>query len=340
MGATPQLETDGKFGSRTDTAVRFFQTSHRLVPDGILGPATGTMLRDERAVQPANFLVPCHSPQRPGPGAEEKALDERAPSGGGGNLVAAPGAAAKVNLTLILTTSDQDKDEAAVVGGKVVQVSSLADIQAVLDANPNIGNLAIISHGGADGTVRIGTANVFLADLAAGITKRSKGSIDQIQFLGCNIGRDTAGMTALKAQAGAGAVEGTNCSLETQRLTPARRGNGKGPEIRNRSDLPASSSFPPRKGQPPQPMSDAEFGTLLKQLIPVHQDTKGVQIKSPDCILGLPDGETLSTVKPEVLADLYFKRSGNLVFRFVPGGPCWNELKFDKATGGCKRVQV
>jgi peptidoglycan hydrolase-like protein with peptidoglycan-binding domain len=335
LGATPQLDTDSSFGSRTEAAVKFFQLAHRLVPDGILGPVTATMLRTERANEPVNFLVPCHTPEKPGPaGHEERALDEQERSGGGGNLFGEPGAGQKVNLTLVLTGTAQDRDEAAAVGGKIVQVGSLAALQAVLDQHPNIGNLAIISHGGIDGTVVIGGANVFLKDLAAALSKRAAGSIERVQFLGCNIGRDPTGMGALKAQTGAGAVEGTNCFLETQRLLPARRGGGKGAEILTRKDLPASSTFPGR------PMSDGEFGAILKELIPKHVDVNGAQIKRPDCILGLPPGNTLATVPPEKLAELYFLRRGNLVFRSVPGGACWEDLKFDKAVDGCKRVQV
>ena len=217
LGATPQLEPDGKFGGGTDAAVRFFQRSHRLKPDGIVGPATSPMVRAERAIKGANFLVPCHTPEKPGPdGAEERALAEQAGGGGGGNLIAAPGApgATKVNLTLVLTGEAQDRDEAAAVGGKVVNVGSIADLKAVLDQHPNIGMLAIISHGGSDGTVKIGGSNEKLAAIAAALTKRPPGVIDRVQFLGCNIGRDPGGMSALKAQVAASAVEGVNCFLE------------------------------------------------------------------------------------------------------------------------------
>jgi peptidoglycan hydrolase-like protein with peptidoglycan-binding domain len=334
LGATPQLDPDGNFGSRTDGAVRFFQRSHRLVPDGIVGPATSIMLQDERATKEVNFLVPCHTPEKPGPdGHEEKPLEEQVDGRGGGNLVAAPAAAAKVNLTLVLTTAPQDQDEAAAVGGKIVSVGSIAALKAALDQHPNIGTLAIISHGGSDGTIRIGGDNVFLKDLAAQLSQRPSGSIERVQFLGCNIGRDAAGMGTLKGQVGAGAVEGTNCSLETQRLTPARRGGGKGAEILTPQDLPPSF-LPPHK-----PISKAEFGALLKQLIPGHLDVNNTKIKQPDCILGFGPGTKLATVDPERLADLYFARQGNLVFRFVPGGACWEDLRFDQATDGCQRVQ-
>jgi len=331
LGATPQLEPDGKFGGGTDAAVRFFQRSHRLKPDGIVGPATSPMVRAERAIKGANFLVPCHTPEKPGPdGAEERALAEQAGGGGGGNLIAAPGApgATKVNLTLVLTGEAQDRDEAAAVGGKVVNVGSIADLKAVLDQHPNIGMLAIISHGGSDGTVKIGGSNEKLAAIAAALTKRPPGVIDRVQFLGCNIGRDPGGMSALKAQVAASAVEGVNCFLETQRLTPARRQGGQGKEIRAASDLPPG-------------MTKAQFGELLKQLIPNHLDVNNHKITNPDCVLGFGPGTKLATVDADKLADLYFARTGNLVFRSTPGGTCWDDLKFDQPDkDGCRRVQV
>jgi len=48
----------------------------------------------------------------------------------------------------------------------------------------------------------------------------------------------------------------------------------------------------------------------------------------------------LANVDPAKLASLYFNRSGKLIFRFVPGGTCWEDLKFDQAVEGCRRVQV
>jgi len=43
-GANPRLETDGKFGSHTDKAVREFQAAHQLRPDGIAGRLTRAAL--------------------------------------------------------------------------------------------------------------------------------------------------------------------------------------------------------------------------------------------------------------------------------------------------------
>jgi hypothetical protein len=160
------------------------------------------------------------------------------------------------------------------------------------------------------------------------LTQRAAGSIDRVQFLGCNIGRDDRGMTALKGQVGASAVEGVNCFLETQRLSPARREGGQGKQILVEADLPPG-------------MTKAAFGAQLKALIPGHVDVNNHKISNPDCALGFAPAETLATVDAEKLANLYFARNGGLIFRSTPGGTCWADLKFDKPDkDGCKRVQV
>ena len=158
-----------------------------------------------------------------------------------------------------------DSDEAAAVGGKVVRVASIAALNAELEKHKNIGLLAIISHGGLDGTVRIGGANEKLDTITAALTKRGAGTIDRVQFLGCNIGRDTGGMKTLKGQVGASAVEGVNCFLETQRLSPARRQGGQGKAILTADDLPPG-------------MTKAQFGGLLKTLIPGDVDVNNHKI--------------------------------------------------------------
>jgi lysozyme len=40
VGANPQLDVDGDLGPATSAAIKAFQTSHGLVPDGIAGPQT------------------------------------------------------------------------------------------------------------------------------------------------------------------------------------------------------------------------------------------------------------------------------------------------------------
>ena len=323
LGATPQLETDGDFGGATETAVRTFQEAHRLAPDAIVGINTRAMLTDELAVHGANFLVPCHTADRPGPDTNNLVDQPNRVAGGpAGNLVGDPGVGAKENVTFLLTGEPISHTEAEAAGG--VQegkggtvLGDVAAIDAALGRHPNIGTLAIVSHGGADGTVRIGTSNVFLSDLATQLSQRPDGSIDSIVFLGCNIGRDRAGMAALKKQLGAKAVEGTNCHLAASVTDPIAK-------VTSIDKMP--------KG-----FTKAKWGEQ------VRRNCIGLAQAHQNCLVGLrPRFKTLVEADPEFLADLYFKNQGKMVFRFAQeSDTCFDDLQFGKGDAqGCMRVQV
>ncbi|MBD0839287.1 MULTISPECIES: peptidoglycan-binding domain-containing protein [unclassified Streptomyces] len=46
-GGTPSLDVDGIFGTKTRSAVVYFQWIHALEPDGIVGPKTWAALRKQ-----------------------------------------------------------------------------------------------------------------------------------------------------------------------------------------------------------------------------------------------------------------------------------------------------
>jgi peptidoglycan hydrolase-like protein with peptidoglycan-binding domain len=74
---------DGVFGLQTEAAVRYFQSAHRLVVDGIIGRETMLMLDREHALDSVDqgavardLSAPCHTPVAPGPDdATSSAMD-------------------------------------------------------------------------------------------------------------------------------------------------------------------------------------------------------------------------------------------------------------------------
>lgn len=75
-GAKPELDTDGDFGSKTDTAVREFQAQNGLQEDGIVGPAVAGKL-DEGGT----FTGSGPSKDEPSKDEDTPAKEEDAPSG-------------------------------------------------------------------------------------------------------------------------------------------------------------------------------------------------------------------------------------------------------------------
>lgn len=60
---------DGHFGVQTLTAVKAFQNTKQLLPDGIVGPQTWAALQGKVAEQPSVFVAPV-----PAPPAQNKSL--------------------------------------------------------------------------------------------------------------------------------------------------------------------------------------------------------------------------------------------------------------------------
>jgi len=64
LGASPRLVVDGKLGPRTVAAIKCFQTSHGLIPDGVAGAKTKTALYQLYPPTPPGIMRPAVEPKR------------------------------------------------------------------------------------------------------------------------------------------------------------------------------------------------------------------------------------------------------------------------------------
>jgi peptidoglycan hydrolase-like protein with peptidoglycan-binding domain len=332
LGAAPQLEADGRFGAKTEAAVKTFQASHQLRADGVIGDLTSTMLANEHALHAEDAgAEPCHTPADPGP---DEAFDE---AGGGGpsevtlgvnDLVGQEKGAERVVVKLTNDVSPEktasDLAEMAAFGGVQETAVTVAALQAVLARHPNISTLALLSHGTPDGKIFVGNTLISLAALAAQLQQRGAGSVGSIVFLGCSVGNDKTGLGEIKKKAGAKDSQGVNCNMQTISSRPVPDGNGV--------PLPSVNAIIKAGSQDP-------VAAIKKQAkVSMKKDRR------TGCIIGFPAGvETIESVTDEKIKALYDKNKGFLTAKFTSNvcETCFEALVFDPPDDcGCKKVQA
>lgn len=345
VGAVPHVEPDGAFGGQTELAVRFFQQAHRLVNDGIVGRETNAMLDRETALHGTDAAIaerggsPCHDPSAPGPEdiasvrpSSQTSTDkgrfpqltlnvagtdgEAAPSGS--PPVAQPAGAQ--DLVVQLTDDEISNAEGAAVGGgsKPIKVGSLSALKSALQGK-TIGKLSIISHSLTGGEIRFDAGTTVETKSLEDVAKELRGvaTVQQIVFLGCNVGNDPSGLDKMKSALGATSSEGVNCALVTQKL---------GPILIDGVPIDSQQKF---DALPPDKRVEVDRG--LKAL---GDKARG------NCLIELPPKKPFSTLTLDEIHRIAFSHNGVLVARFTKeDGQCWNELQFG-GKARCKRVQA
>jgi peptidoglycan hydrolase-like protein with peptidoglycan-binding domain len=333
VGATPRLDPDGRFGPRTDAAVRFFQRSHNLAADGIIGPFTKSMLGTELALhgEPAR-REPCHTPDEPGP---DSGFEDPGPrpeplvlglADGGDVRQGKPGA---VRVVVLLANDPSEEKRAsnaaemAAFGGIQERAFTIADLEKVIAKHPNIETLALLSHGTPQGEIFVGNTLVKLSALAAQLTQRSGGSIGSIVFLGCSVGNDGAGLDAIKQRLGGSRSEGATCNLRTKVAGPLTTADGKRQLTSVDAIIAAGQADP--------------IGAIRRNAKKLMEGTQRT-----GCIFGFAPADSIDSVRDEVIRKAYDDHRGTLTAKFTTNGceTCYENLKFDKPDDcGCKRTQ-
>jgi peptidoglycan hydrolase-like protein with peptidoglycan-binding domain len=345
VGAVPHVEPDGTFGGQTELAVRFFQRAHRLVDDGIVGRETNAMLERETALHGTDAAIaergglPCHDPSAPGPEDIAGSRQPNQTSTDKGrlpqftlNVVAADGGAAPAGSPLVaqqsgaqdlvvqLTDDDISNAEGAAVGGgsKPIKVGSLSALKSALQGK-TIGKLSIISHSFTSGEIRFDAGTLVDTKSLEEIARELRGvaTVQQIVFLGCNVGNDPDGLNKMKSALGATSSEGVNCALVTQKL---------GPILIDGAPVDSQQKF---DALPPDKRAEVDKG--LKAL---GDKARG------NCVIELPPKKLFSSLTLDEIHRIAFSHNGVLVTRFTKeDGQCWNELQFG-GKARCKRVQA
>lgn len=319
--AVPTLEVDGDFGPRTESAVKFFQNSHRLTSDGIVGPATKAMLDREVALHgvesrdPLQMVGPCHTSVLPGPD-DATFTAAAAPFA----AVDAPPTPQPAPDLVVQLTSDSVSDALAAAHGRgaaVVKVTSPDDLRTLLAGKKTVGRLVVVSHATTQGELRfdIGTAvsTVNLSDLAAKIRKSA--TVREIVFLGCDVGKDPDGLGDIKQALTASAAEGTDCHLIAQKI---------GPLTADGAAVDTEQKY--------QALSAQAKTVYNKALREQAVNNRG------ECLVQLKPNQKLKDVTGDQLRAFAMQHGGVLITHFTQeDGVCWKDLKFD-GPGRCHRV--
>jgi hypothetical protein len=315
------------------------------VDDGIVGRETNAMLERESTVHGSDAEVaersggPYHDPsapgpediagpRRPGPAPDNKgplpqvSLNLLEPVGAPGapQVVTQPAGGAQ-DLVVQLTQDDISDAEGLAVGGgaKPIKVRSLSDLKAQLQGK-KIGKLSIISHSLTSGEIRFDIGTTVDTKTLEEVAKELRGvaTVQQIVFLGCNVGNDPDGLDKMKTALSAASSEGVNCALKTQKL---------GPIIVDGVDIDSQQKF---DALPADKKVEVDKG--LKAL----GDRPGSR---SNCLIELPPKKPFSSLTLEEIHRIAFSHGGVLVTRFADDGQCWNELQFG-GKAKCKRVQA
>jgi Putative peptidoglycan binding domain len=370
LGAVPALDVDGIFGAQTDMAVRFFQESHRLVVDGLVGPETNAMLDRETARHGSLDEVagrggaPCHTPEAPGPDdvatgeVRPRALpdiaDKHLPSSlrgfqarGGSKAKDAPPAPkappAAPDLVVQLTDEappgpgqddtqvSQALAQANAGGAQPVKVASPEQLRDLLKSRGTVGRLIVISHGFTTGEVRFDLQGMRDVKLADLAAELQK-----------------SGATVREIVFRGCSIGNDRQGLESMRKAlNSNLAEGTNCHLESKRAGPVIILAPPsKKGGQPQRIvvtSEAAFQALHPNDKPVYHRTLRNLLASAghaDCLVGLAQGKKAASLSDDELRALAMRNRGRLVVQYTKeSDECFTDLQFG-GSGQCRRIQA